>query len=162
VRHPRNQAGFTLIELMIAVAIAALLAAIAIPTFMRYQARSRQAEGRTNLGAIFVSETAFFAGSGRYSGIPEIAFTLAGTTNRYTYRSVSTDANGAATPQPGDTINAAVGTVEAEGVPAAASSTTGFTATAAGNLDNDPTVDQWHVNDVKQGLQVADQNDALN
>src|SRR2546426_11191824 len=55
-----NQKGFTLIELMIVVAIIGILAAIAIPNFLQYQARARQSEGRTNLGGIFVSETAFF------------------------------------------------------------------------------------------------------
>jgi hypothetical protein len=28
-------------------------------------------------------------------------------------------------------------------------------------LDNDPTIDQWHVNDIKQNLQQADNDDVL-
>jgi hypothetical protein len=35
----------------------------------------------------------------------------------------------------------------------------GFTATATANLDSDATVDQWHVNDLKSNLTVADSND---
>jgi len=64
----RNQKGFTLIELMIVVAIIGILAAIAIPNFLKYQAKSRQAEAKINLGGIFVAETSFFgeqAGMGR-------------------------------------------------------------------------------------------------
>src|SRR2546428_412094 len=82
----KGQKGFTLIELMIVVAIIGILAAIAIPNFLQYQARARQSEGRTNLGGIFVSETAFLGEQGRYGSFQEIGFTLASATNRYTYR----------------------------------------------------------------------------
>jgi type IV pilus assembly protein PilA len=43
----QNQAGFTLIELMIVVAIVGILAAIAVPAYQDYVARSRVTEGLT-------------------------------------------------------------------------------------------------------------------
>ncbi|PID73715.1 MAG: dolichyl-phosphate-mannose--protein mannosyltransferase [Desulfobacterales bacterium] len=56
-----NKKGFTLIELMIVVAIIGLLAAIAIPNFLTYQCKSKQVEAKSNLGAIANSEEAYLA-----------------------------------------------------------------------------------------------------
>lgn len=166
LQRSRSEQGFTLIELMIVVAIIGILAAIAIPNFLRYQAKARQSEAKTNLGAIFVAETSYFGEQSRYGSFQEIGYALAGASNRYTYRSPTTGGNGGS----GGTANVdqlnppapLAATAENTVVPSNASTAAGavgFTATATGNLDNDPNPDQWHVNDIKQNLQQADTDD---
>ncbi len=63
----KNKKGFTLIELMIVVAIIGILAAIAIPNFMNYQCKAKQSEAKTVLGNIRVAQEAYLAEYDTYS-----------------------------------------------------------------------------------------------
>ena len=165
--NAREEQGFTLIELMVTVAILGILSAIAIPSFLQYQARARQTEAKISLGAIYLLEVTYFVEVGRYGSIGEIRYTLAGGSNRYTFRSGAAgaaggpNANVVALGSTQDTINAGNGPIVPEGVTAAMCSFTGFTATAAGNIDADVALDQWWVNDLKQGLTTPDSNDLV-
>jgi type IV pilus assembly protein PilA len=61
-----RKGGFTLIELMIVVAIIGILAAIAIPNFLRFQLKAKSSEGKVNLAAIRTAEESYLAEYGVY------------------------------------------------------------------------------------------------
>ena len=65
-RLRNRRAGFTLVELMISVAIIGILAAIAIPAFTTYQLRAKRSEAFANLSAIARSEEGYFVTNGSY------------------------------------------------------------------------------------------------
>jgi type IV pilus assembly protein PilA len=62
----KTKKGFTLIELMIVVAIIGILAAIAIPNFLRFQLKAKTSEGKVNLAAIRTAEESYLAEYGQY------------------------------------------------------------------------------------------------
>jgi len=62
------QKGFTLIELMIVVAIIAILAAIAIPAYQDYLIRSQVTEGMTLMDGAKIAGTEFYANKGYWPG----------------------------------------------------------------------------------------------
>jgi len=162
----KTQRGFTLIELMIVVAIIGILAAIAIPNFLSYQAKARQTEAKTNLGSVYVAETAFYGERGEYGNFTQIGYALGSVSNsicaicRYTYRignSASTTTIGTAATA---TIITGSTSPNTEGTVAGVNGGSSFTVSAAGNIDSDAALDTWHVSDAKTGFGTgADTND---
>lgn len=104
---------------MIVVAIIGILAAIAIPNFLRYQAKAKQSEAKANLGAIYVTEMTFYSENDAYTATATALNWTSSGASRYTY-SLS-----------------------------AAQPTTGFTATATADIDSDATTDTWTIDQTK-------------
>lgn len=78
--------GFTLIELMIVVAIIGIIAAIAIPAYTDYIARSQASEAMQLLGGAKVSMAEFYSDRGRWPVAPRSVI----GSNRGTYTSLVT------------------------------------------------------------------------
>ena len=163
--HMRTRTrGFTMIELMIVVSIIGILAAIAIPNFIKFQARSKQSEVRANLKALFTAEKAFYQEKDRYSSLigelpfaPErnnrYAYFLAGTSPLLDDRSgtvatTSVTANGISV----DTFKyGSASAVTAWANPCGVTPgltdppTATFVGGAIGNVDSDATKDVWSI-----------------
>lgn len=135
----RKNKGFTLIELMIVVAIIGILAAIAIPNFMRFMSKTKRAEVKYNLEAIYKCEISWLGENSAFSdSFSAIGWKPAGTIYFYTFWAGN----------PGEYQGLNVATNPNPGVTPGATQSS-FTVYGWGNIDSDPTIDVWYINDRK-------------
>ncbi|RKH48681.1 type IV pilin protein [Corallococcus llansteffanensis] len=169
----RKKGGFTLIELMIVVAIIGILAAIAIPNFIRFQAKSKQSEAKTNLKAIFTAQKSYFGEKDKYSS----DFTVIGfdpePANRYSY-GLAAGCSSAVDATPTGRVAAKTGCIGQDKAkfttaPPAANALSAlgvqpslaacpscfFSANAIGNVDNDAAGDVWGITASPTGETLA-------
>jgi type IV pilus assembly protein PilA len=81
------QKGFTLIELMIVIAIIGILAAIAIPAYQNYTIRAQVSEGSSLIGGVETAFDEYYANTGTAANIASL--TNVGITNAITGTYVS-------------------------------------------------------------------------
>ena len=62
----KRQDGFTLVELMVVVAIIGLLSAVAVPNFKKYQAKAKMSEAKLQLSSIYTAESSFYSDFNMY------------------------------------------------------------------------------------------------
>jgi len=130
-----KRCGFSLIELMVVIAIIAFLAMIAVPNFNRFLAKAKRAEAYMNLSALYAAEKAYFAEHGTYSdaliGENSIGWKPEGN---YYYSYGFSGATGK------NNFIGKLGTA-ASHLHIGKAGKEGFVAVAAGDIDNDGTPD---------------------
>ena len=156
---------------MIVVSIIGILAAIAIPNFMKFQSRSKQSEAKANLKALFAAEKAFIQEKDRFSAlVGEVGFSPE-RNNRYAYYLASDsaldDRSGtiASTATTGNGISVdtfkydsaetdpATWPTGCNQTPAVVDTPTpSFIGGAAGDIDADDTIDHWTISDQSRTL----------
>lgn len=137
-----SEAGFSLIELLIVLVIIGILAGLAIPRYMAYTTRSKQAEAKGLLNQIYLSERAYFQSHDTY-WIPQSGI-IADRNNSYAFDTLGVEV-----------MKSARYRYEITG------DDESFTAMAtADHLDDDPAIDQWII-DQSGYLQVVSDDSIL-
>jgi len=131
--------------LFIGIPVVGILAAIAIPNFLKFQAKARQSEAKTNLSAIFTTQIAYYGEFETYaSKFDDLQWEPYGTT-RYAYFLP----NQVIQPTQGTPISLPLDVepyVDGES----------FMIIAVGNIDNDDDLDVWTMDDGKMLNNVFD------
>ncbi len=96
----KRNAGFSLVELMVVVAIIGVLATIAVPNYMKFQAKAKQSNAKSELTGIYTAEKTFFTEYTTYhSNLPYIGYVPEGVSINTTNNCPQATPAGTAAPQ---------------------------------------------------------------
>lgn len=108
-----KQYGFTLVELLIVVAIIGVLSTVGIPSFRRMVQKSKKSEAKVNLGGLYTAEQAFFSEYGGFGNhLARLGFNIDGNPDNLMYVVGFTGANC------NSTVANAAAVLPATGIPA--------------------------------------------
>ena len=166
-----NSSGFTLVELMVVVAIIGILSAIAVPNFKKYQAKSKQSEAKIQLAAVYSTEIGAQADYDTFGTcianigyeVPPKGYYIVGYSasdaaslaqiNSRAGSAICTATTAIHAVDPTAKLTASGVATAAADLPAfvATTATTAFTAGAAGNISGSGanTKDLWTINQAK-------------
>ena len=121
-----NKSGFTLVELMVVVAIIGILATLAIPQYSKFQSKARQSEAKVGLAGLQTAEQTFQTEHASYSScLGDIGFS---STSAKRYYSIGFSALF------GNTLQTITSTCTAAGAGITYTSSTVFTIGVGGNI----------------------------
>ncbi len=136
MRLDSRNGGFTLIEILVVIAIVGILASIAIPQYQRFQMRSKSVEAKSNLAAIRSAQSAHFSEFGVYVAAEPTPALIPGSLPVVFAPVTSGFAELGFQPSGRVLFSYAIAT-SADG--------SGYTAEAAGDLDEDAATQYWAV-----------------
>lgn len=150
--------GFSLIELMIVIAIMVFLAMLSVPTFMSFLAKAKRTEAYINLHAIYAAQKAYWIEHGTYTTVlngpnginwkPE-GYRGGGSQESFNYTYGFTGSEG---------TNYVTGKLNtnSSALSASRADKNGFIAVAAGDIDNDGKADIITINEKNEIVIVQD------
>ena len=155
----RVKQGFTLIELMIVVAIVAFLSMIAVPNLVRFLSKAKRSEAYMNLGSLYVAQKAYWAEHGTYSaqlagtksvGWKPEGYSGGGARERFNYTYGFNEGS--------EGTHFFTGKLQASRtfLGATKANNNGFVAAAVGDIDGDGAVDLLTVNEFNDIKVVTD------
>ena len=151
----KTMAIIALVLSLVSVPVWGILAAIAIPNFIKFQARSKQTECKVQLQGAYLAQTSFFAEHQTYAEDADELGLSPDSPSRYAYRvGQESVIEPTASSLPYDKLEEAYPDelVNLIGITGECPEQCAITMACAGNIDNDDTIDVWVISSQAQEI----------